>query len=1379
MKKIEHLLTKIRKWWLKPLGTFLSILAILLLGTLALLHLPGIQKQIITRITYYLHETTRYQIKCKTFRLSWFRYIELEDLTIKDPQDNPLCYIDKCQGALNLWDLFFLKPNIINSISICRGNVYIKKNDNQDLNFLTFYDKVILPFIPKVDSDLSINTIELHTVNLSYHNGKEQQTFQINDIDLLVKNFESSSGHYSGNLATFSYGQTTSLPFLLKKLTTKFSIAPHSIMLKDCHLMTENSHLQGNFTLKQTTNLPIFDNLDHIVLDAILHQTRLSSIDLSNFCDYFKGFNTLYKLDGLISLSRFGIEWKDCKCLFGRAKSSLESSGFYKQGNANISINCGKVYIDDLQMELPAAFKPLQYIDVTNTTFIGTNHKANLNTHLTTNIGTIQAALILNDLGNPKQKIGGEISLNNFFISTILPDIPIDFFSGNFWVKVTGKHLNNLDTLAKLTAIKYKDYVYKNVKASCNIVNDVVKWHLHSKDPNAKLNISGIYNMNRQKSLQTHGIIEKINLKKLGLTLTPLTLSTRFSLIIKYILSNRPEGKLRLDACKIQSLTKEVMCKEFALDSTTIQNGAKDLLILTSSLLNCKLEGKFTIKDLAKHINHLIKRLKNPITEAIIPPIFHLDYTIRCKNILPIINWFSDDFCLSSGTLLEGSCRYDTNYYFSLDLSRASITYFKNFSFDFGLQCCIDKNRLRLSNKLSSPYGNLSIACSAVLMNDKLQIDLLPSTLEHKKTIWNIQTQGASFISKSELSIGNLSITNGEASISIGGKLSESVVKDPLRCKIRNFALEYDSPAGLFKTIINSKLMAHCTKDGPLVTGQLRLDKTMIQNYVIGTFKSRVDWHLSNSTLKVMGKLQKKDEQRLTLNGCYQMGKAGDNLSCKIQCNQINVELLNPFVESVCSDIEAKLSGQFELTGSLSAPRINGQGRINQGKFKINYLNTCYQAAGDIKFQENRLYIEKLKLIDESSGQATLSGHMLIQDGLPLILSGDMNAFHLLHTNRTDNADFYGDIYATGSLNMEGAMDNLVIKMKVTTNKGRLTIVADDKDNIDNTGKLVQLIYDKKEPSKAEVINSAINLILDLTILPTVNTQVVFGANNDMSDILQGQGTGAIQLEVGTNRKPYVMGNYLFENGTYKVSVYNLIQKTFTIAHNSQVNFNGYPQEGIANIQASYRETASIKELYPESNDKRPLPVDILLSAYGILTHPNIAYQLHFPVKSMDFELNAALEECATKALLDKNYLNKQILSLLITKKIHNDKNINGPDALKNSINDWASQKIQNLLSKINNNLEIETDLGINELEAEQTNIFQKTKIKVSYLLLSERLKLSSTVGKESHFINDWEINYQISKVYNMHTKLYQQPLQSRSSHLAVFGISFAHTKKF
>lgn len=1431
---------KIKEWLLSLVTKLFLSIPICLIAIVSLLHIPAVQQQLLHSMLDYLNKTTQYKVQCDSMRLTWIQHLTLTDIAVTDPQQQPLFRINQLHFKFNLCSLLLFKPDIVDTLTVADAKLCLEENDNQDLNVASFYTKVLLPFVPEEATDLFVKKMLLHNLDLDYHSQAKQQHIVVENIHLSVENFLSATNYNAGKITSFSYKETDSLPLALQNLATAFIITPNSIALNNCQLVTKHSNLQGDFKLNNKKETALFSAKEGVSLEAILNESSFSSIDLAQFSGFFKGIDALYKLNGAISITSDTVAWKNCKLSFGKLDSYIESTGDYsrkdKNKTKNMLVTKGMLHTVDLlpYLKKDAGIDPylakLTYIALNNAKLIGDTKKDNLTGQFSTNIGHITTDLVLEHLDKEKNlKCNGKIKLDKVIINSIFPGLPIASISAALDIKGKGCHTKsqtlNMHVVADSIAINTPAYCYKEIETSCVIDNGIAMFCLNSKDPNAMLTIDGSYDFKQKNSLKMDGVIQRLNLEEIALTDYPLKLSTLFCLNIGNIFEKFPMGQFAINQLEIEKSEKKITLKELKINS--LPSSKENLLTLTSPLVDCKLKGKFTINSLISHLGYVVKKLKNQVDSTTISTFVDVQYAIDCKNTSPILDWFSANTYIPPSTMLLGSFAYDKEYYFSLNLPKASDIRFKHLSFKRAkmnfimhnvtnektrfiqlncssekqdwhkkfetnkllFQLLVKKNTFFISNSLSIPQhkGKLSLECSGTLLKDAIKIDLLPSKLTTKEKTWNIQTTRPSIVSRKAIEIGNLSITHGNAAIHIEGKLSKAEKEAPLYCNIRNMPFDYFLKVieGKLQGTIDAALTIRRLKDFFTTTGTLNLKACKIKEHSVGTFFTKIDWNELENKLVLEGGLENKGQVPLEIHGHYFPGKQQNNLWLTATLKQMELHLLNPFVTSIFSEIEGRLSGKFQLTGNLNNPVLNGMGTINKGQLKLDFLNTLYQISGKIEAKHNILHVNKLHLQDET-GYADFSGTLTLVNGFPLSLYGKVKDLHVLQTTQTHNPDFYGNLHGTGTLQIQGPIRDLVFQAKATANKGHFSIVTSNKDEIDNTTRLVRFICKQPNDSRKKHISTekpdknepSIKLLLDLTILPTVKTTVLFGSYNS-NDMVKGKGMGNIQLEVGTNRKPYIIGDYVFKTGSCTISVYNLMQKKFTITPNSQVTFSGYPQEGIARIKASYIQMASILELCPQSNDKRPIPAEISLHASGPLAHPHISYGVSFPVKSVDFELNNALEECTSKALFDKNYLSKQILSLLMAKRVYNEKEINGWDALSNGINDLLAQQIQSWASKIDRNLEIETDLGIAQWNKRNINLLEKTKIKVSYMLLGRNLKLSTALGRSSNLINDWEISYQFSRINNMSTKLYQHPLESGFSTVGLFGISLAYTKRF
>lgn len=1419
--------------------------AVLLTTVFVLLQFPVLQQKLAHRLLDHMYAQTAYRIQCNAVQLRGLKFV-IQGISVQGPQNQVLCTIESCRGSLNVFRLLVRQSGVIDAVTVSGANLYIEQIDSQS-NIKSFYTNLMLPFQSEKAMAFSIPNLLLQDIDVRYHNAATQQDIWVQKIRLQVKNFCSHMACYKGDLVHLSYQGTNAFPLILNNSRAHFSITPTYSRLDHFQFVTQKSCIQGSMGLKHAQNMSLLSETVQIEVEATLQETRLASVELATFWKGFEGIDESYTLEGKIALTPQTLDWQDCLLTVDRTGGYLKSSGTWpcssNAAQVSLCITDGLLFKPEIASHLPNAIKEhpvataLAYVRLQDVTLIGHAAKVDLKGILHSNLGRSQVELTLMDVnkGLKQASYAGKIGLQALAIHQLIPSMPVSELTADLSVKGQGLTFSNgtATVLAHIPEMQTVFYAYKKIDAYATLSKGLLSFSLESKDPNLLLSLAGSYHVDRHMHLQAHGVIEQCCLEKLTLMRKPLQLGTQFSFSIHDPLAKMPTGMVTLNQFQMQSVDKKITAKNITLLSQ--KQGTDMLVTLTSPLLDVQAKGTFALKSLVQHMDAL-RRTWDPLESQVVlsgsMPELAIAYTLRYKEGASLLKWFSCNWKIAPETTCTGCFSYQQDYYFSLNMKTKTILrlraltlenvvvqltaqtfnnpnkrfvqltvcadrqdWFKQFQAEnVSLQCQIEQDVFSLSvfNRTTTKHPNrISLTCSGKLLGNAIQVALAPSEFVLADKIWKLRSEQPSLIRKKAIEVGNVCITSGEEKIVLGGTLSDAPTTSPLHCNMRNLGVRYYLPA--VEATIQGKLHTRFVlqrKKGHLVLiGNLTLEQCLLKDQHIGSFHTKLSWHALEHAVTLEGTLQKKGQALLQMGGRYFPGKAQNSLDIVAVFQRMNLRGLNPLTEPIFSNIKGKLNGTVLVTGTLDAPQFNGEASIAQGQLQINYLNTLYQATGRLKIKNNTVTVEKLHLRDREKGCATLTGTITLQEDFPLLLTGTAEDLHLLNTTVAHNPDFFGSLYATGTLVLTGPITDLVLKANATAKRGKFTILSHEKQNVADNTTLVQFIHKKPHPtvSHAEGLllpkdedTAAFRVMLELKVLPTVTTKVVFGAYGS-KDRIKGSGQGVIQLEVGTKRKPYIMGNYVFQSGICIVSVYNLIEKKFNIIPNSQVVFNGYPQEGIAYIKATYTQMTSITEFFPKSTDKRPIPVEISLMANGRLGHPHITYGLFFPIKSIDFELNSLLETCVSKALLDKNYLSKQILSVLVAKRVYNDKEINSWEAINNSISDLFAQRIQNWASSLDQNLEVEADLAINQYKKTELDVLRKTKIKVSYRLWSGLLKVSSTLGRTSTIINDWEIVCLLPKLQNMSVKMYFQPLtlESNAFKSNLFGIGLIYTQSF
>ena len=132
---------------------------------------------------------------------------------------------------------------------------------------------------------------------------------------------------------------------------------------------------------------------------------------------------------------------------------------------------------------------------------------------------------------------------------------------------------------------------------------------------------------------------------------------------------------------------------------------------------------------------------------------------------------------------------------------------------------------------------------------------------------------------------------------------------------------------------------------------------------------------------------------------------------------------------------------------------------------------------------------------------------------------------------------------------------------------------------------------------------------------PDAYGEIIFDAKT--GDIIRGRGEGQLQMLISSAGDFSMFGDLTLQEGGYNFTLYNIINKEFTIQPGSSISWQGDPYEGILNIQATYDQMASLAPLVLDEQAKeadeevrRKYKAEVLLDLTGDLMAPEIDFDI-------------------------------------------------------------------------------------------------------------------------------------------------------------------------
>ena len=273
---------------------------------IGIIHLPSVQHALFTKFFSHLTHTTNYSFTHKKFRFTWLQQLTIEDIEVKDAQKKVLFHINHLNCVLNPLQSLISSTIDLASIKIDGVQLNLEHDEAEKLNLELFVKEL---FPSSTGGAFFIKNAALQGLNCALNNTT------IGWLPSLIgqvqcNNIEGEFHRVRMNKAMFSVGidkltcMDSESPLHLCSLSTAFKIASHICQLQQLKLTTASSTLQGDFSL--SSNGPALTNIvglqgDHIHMQVVLREAKLSSQDLGFFFPHLKQKDAFFKIGGTIS----------------------------------------------------------------------------------------------------------------------------------------------------------------------------------------------------------------------------------------------------------------------------------------------------------------------------------------------------------------------------------------------------------------------------------------------------------------------------------------------------------------------------------------------------------------------------------------------------------------------------------------------------------------------------------------------------------------------------------------------------------------------------------------------------------------------------------------------------------------------------------------------------------------------------------------------------------------------------------------------------------------------------------------------------------------------------------------------------------------------
>ncbi len=1100
--------------------------------------------------------------------------------------------------------------------------------------------------------------------------------------------------------------------------------------------------------------------------------------------------------------------------------------------------------------------------------FLGFVNDFVANGDLMTQFGQIQSDINLkiakDNIG--QSSYNGKLKLTDFELGRFFNDT-VNFQKVTLNGRINGmgftKEAANFTLVGEVASVGLRGYNYSNIRSNARFANQFFQGSLDINDPNLQFSMTGSIDLrlgkdmiNIEAKLDT-ALLHELNLSKEAVFLQSNLVINSRGLTLDSIL-----GSAFFKNSVVQFRDETIRLDSIHMISDN-ENGDRSLT-LRSSMLDLSMKGDFyyssLFNDIQKLVNEFLLNIKNdPIaiqnyyqTKRKSDQAYKATIHATVHDVNPILQLLDLDLHTSRETVINGEFSNNVtsilHVFSNIDSLILNGQTFTGNEIEFSgskvrdstdvlAQLTINSLRQELNKTIVTKnlfiegiwnkdhidlgldveqegYDNTVRLRSEIdFLKDSTKIKILPSVLKILGERWTINKNNYTLLKGQEWRIHHLGIAHDEQSIRIDGAISHDPTQE-LQVLIRNFKLSFFDffSTEKFKGLLNAEIKQRDLYSNLYIENILTIDSLTINNFLVGEVKGNNTRDPESDQFNIDLTVDRLTNRIVDIKGYYDPKDLENPLHTKAILEKANLKLIEPVVRGLFSNLDGTVTGVYNMQGSFSKPRITGESKIENGQIMIDYLKTLYKVTGTVGITPTQIQFNNFVLTDGFNNKGKLEGYIAHRSFSKMVINLDANFtnFQLLSTNSKDNSLFYGQAFGTGTLNILGPMSNLKISANARTNKNtRLSIPVggtgggqEKKDFIQfsNFTDSIKKNIIKEKPLKREL--SGLTLDLNIDVTPDAYAEIIFDIKS--GDIIRGRGRGDIKLQIDTKGEFNMFGQLEFTEGAYNFTLYDVINKEFSVRPGSRIIWFGDPYEGNLNITASYKQLTSIgpiladQTLINDPNIRRKYPVEVILKLDG----PMLSPQINFDIEAKDLPDNVNVtstggntsvrlkfEFAAFKAKLDEQELKRQVFSLIILRKLSPPDAFATGGSLYNSVSELLSNQLSYWLSQVDQNLDIDLDLGT--LDQEAFNTFQ---LRLSYSFLGGRLRLTrdGSFGNQTYrselstIAGDWTVDYLLTPDGKFKVKMYsrssvnqlQSSLNTQTAS-TVTGASLIYTQNF
>jgi hypothetical protein len=914
---------------------------------------------------------------------------------------------------------------------------------------------------------------------------------------------------------------------------------------------------------------------------------------------------------------------------------------------------------------LPSTFSKLGQFTIRGNALI-TNSSIEAKVNLNTAIGSSYADIVLSNFNNiDNATYKGFISLIDFDLGDFAENKSLGKTTLDFNVEGKGfvKERLNTEVIGQIYSIEFNKYTYQDLRVSGIIKDQLFDGSLISNDENLKFNFKGLANVaETRNNFNFIASVDYADLKKLNFIKDSVSIfKGNLSMDITGTNLDNIVGEIKFTQTNYQNVNDTYYFEDFKITSN-FDNNARIININSPDIITGFMKGNFKVRELGKLVQNSLGSIYTNYRPFEISDGQNLSFNFKIYN--KIVEVFFPKVRFDPNTFIKGNIVADEGD-FKLNFESPSIEAFGT---------AADNIEVRIDNKnplfntfvsvgeLDTPYYNfkdfnlINTTLKDTLFfrsefkggsdfNDSYNLNFYHTFNKDNKSVIGLKTSDVNFKgnkwvlnkdgdSKNKvilnraldsITIQEIVMNNEEKEqIRLKGQLADSTYKD-LQLQFKIVSLDKITPV-----IDSLKLQGEVNgtlnvlqKDGIyLPSSNLNIGHFGINDIPLGDLAISIIGNKDLTEFQVNSQLSDNGLEKFSVVGS--IDNKGDIPKANLIANFSNFSLepFSPLGEGVIDKIRGDIDGRVSIIGNVDNPSFNGLLTLDNAGIAVPYLNVDYSFAprSRVVLSDQTFDFENIALADVAKGtRANLDGtisHSFFDNWvLDLKVDTQDQPFLILNTEFKEGELYYGTGYLNGTGRIYGPTTALNITVDGSTAKGTsLKIPLSDVASIGDYS-FINFIEknDKRTIESQRQLKDYQGLELEFNLDVTPDAEVEIVTDTKTGSSLKGTGDGIILIQINTNGKFEMYGDFVVVTGEYHYKFGGIIDKKFKVKSGGTINWDQKPLEALLNMEAVYSLNANPAPLLDDPGFTRRIPTDVIIRLTGELQSPTIDFGIDFP----------------------------------------------------------------------------------------------------------------------------------------------------------------------